>query len=106
MGRLNGYSDEKLADMRSKRPPPVFFSIMLVCYLAVSLVMAVLVTSFDVRGAAGGAALGFLLWLGPCAAVATTHHIASDKPWGALVIDTSFHLILLVMTGAILAVWR
>lgn len=104
--RLNGYSDEKLAEMRKKRPPPVFLSIMIVCYLVLSAVVAVLVAGFDVRGAANGAGLGFLLWLGPCAAVAVTGHVASDKPWGALAIDVSFQLISLVMMGAVLAGWR
>ncbi len=104
--RLNGYSDEKLAEMRRKTPPPVFFGIMVISYLLLSFVVAVLVEAFGVTSAGGGAALGFALWLGPAFAIGLTHFIASDKPIGVYAIDWSYQLVYLVMTGAILGGWQ
>ena len=103
--KLNGYSTEKLAEMKAERPPPVFFGTLIVCYAVVALIMAILVTTFNVTGAADGALLGLLLWI-MAAAVGLTGHIASDKPMGAFAIDAAYQFIYLLMTGAIIAGWR
>jgi hypothetical protein len=34
--QLTGYSDEKLKQLQAKRPPPLFFGGMIVCYLVMS----------------------------------------------------------------------
>jgi hypothetical protein len=104
--KLQGYSDEKLQAMRVNRPPAVFFSVMIVSYLVLAGAVALLFGLFGVRSAFQGAWVGFLLWLGPTAAIAMTGHIASDKPFGAYLIDASFQLIYLIMMGAIIGGWR
>lgn len=103
--RLNGYSDEKLVEMRKKRPPPVFFGTMIGCYLVVSLLMAMLVGAFEIRHHLTGAAFGMFIF-GIAAAVQVTGQIASDKPMRALVIDLAYQAIYMPMTGAILASWH
>lgn len=103
--RLNGYSDEKLKEMQAKRPPPVFFGTMIVCYMAIALVFAVLVVKFNIVGALDGALLGAGLWA-IVAAVGVTAQIASDKPMKALAIDATYQLVYFVMMGAILGAWR
>jgi len=103
--QLNGYTEEQVKKMQARRPPPVFFGGMVACYLIVALVFGILVATFNVPTALAGIGLGCLLWLA-MAAISMTGHIASDKPLGLFVIDTSFQLIFLVMMGAILGSWR
>lgn len=102
---FNGYSDEKLKQMHAKTPPPVFFGVLLVCYFIMALVLALLVTGFNVTGATNGAVLGALVWV-VVAAVGMTGHIANDRHIGVYAIDTSYQLIYLIGTGVILASWR
>jgi hypothetical protein len=104
--KLHGYSEEKMKEMQAKVPPPIFFGGMIVCDLVIALVMAILTSSLRVDTAAGGALLGFLIWLGPAAAIRMTSQLASDKPIGLYFIDISYQLIYLVMMGVVLAVWR
>lgn len=103
---LNGYTEEQVKQMQARRPPPVFFGVMLGAYFLLAIVIAVLVTSFGVQTAGGGAMLGLMLWLGPAAAIAVTSYIANDKPLGVYLIDGSYQLVFLVMMGAILGGWR
>ncbi len=104
--KLHGYSEEKVKEMQARRPPPVFFGGMVVCYLVIASVMAVLVVGLDLRGLYPGMVLGALVWLGPAAGIAMTAHLASDKPFGVYLIDVSFQFIFLVMMGGILGAWR
>ncbi len=81
--RLNGHSDEKLAQMRRAKPPHVFMGGMLASYGILSIAVAILVVGFDVRGAGAGAVLGGVLWAGPALAIGVTSWLASDKPPGS-----------------------
>lgn len=103
--RLNGYSDEKLVEMRKRRPPPVFFGTMLVCYVVVALVMALLVGALEIGSAGAGAVLGCVVFV-LAAAVQVTGQVASDKPMKAILIDLAYQAVYMPMTGAILGGWR
>lgn len=104
--QLNGYSDEKVAQMKAQRPPPLFFGVMIISYLLLAFVVAILVTAFGLNSAGQGAILGLLLWLGPAVAIGLTSWVASDRRLGVYAIDLSYQLVFLVMTGVILAVWQ
>jgi hypothetical protein len=104
--QLNGYSEEKVAQMKIQRPPPLFFGVMIVSYLLLAFVVAILVTAFGLNSALAGAKLGLLLWMGPAVAIGLTSWVASDKRLGVYAIDLSYQLVFLVMTGALLAAWR
>jgi hypothetical protein len=104
--KLHGFTPEQVAAMKANRPPAVFFGGMIAAYLVLAIVVALLVVAFDLRGAAAGLMLGFLLWLGPTSAVAFTGWLAADKPIGTFWIDASYQFIYMLMMGAILAAWR
>jgi hypothetical protein len=104
--KLHGYSEEKISAMKARMKPAVFFGGMIVCDLVIAFVVAILVGALNLRLPLEGALLGFLLWLGPAAAIQLTSQIASDKHFGLYLIDTSYQLIYLVMMGAILGGWR
>jgi hypothetical protein len=104
--KLHGYSEAKVKEMQAAMSPPRFLGGMLLCYLVLALVMALVLTSFPERNALTGAVLGFLLWLGPAAAIAMTGHIASDKPFALYLIDVGCQLVYLVLMGAVLGAWQ
>jgi hypothetical protein len=104
--KLQGYTEERIKEMRTRRPPPVFFGGMIVCYLIIAFVMALLLTGYTNPTALDGALFGALVWLGPVACNAMTAFISTDKPFGLYLIDQSYQLLFLVMTGAILGGWR
>jgi hypothetical protein len=104
--QLQGYSAVKIKEMQARRPPPVFFGGMIASYLLLALVLALLISALPEKSAASGAALGFLVWLGPAAAIGMTNWIASDKPIGVYLIDCGCALIYLVLMGLILGAWR
>ena len=103
--KAQNLSEEQMAKMKADMNPAKFFGGMVVAYLVLAVVVAILVTSFDIRSAASGALLGLLIWVA-VAAVQMTGHLASNKSIAAFLIDTLFQLIYLVGMGAILAAWR
>jgi hypothetical protein len=104
--KLHNFSEERMAAMKARRPPPVFFGIMIVCYLVLSFAMAVLLTGYPERNALTGVVFGALLWLGPAAAISMTGHISSDKANGLYLIDVGCELVYLVVMGLILGAWH
>lgn len=103
---LQRITEEKMKEMQARRPPPVFFGGMLACYTVLALAIAVLFAGLGVDTTLKGAVAGFLLWIGPAAAIGMTGHLASDKPIGVYAIDVSFQFLYLVLMGAILGGWR
>ncbi len=103
--QANGYSDEQLKSMQSKRPMPVFFGALVVCYFVAAVAMALLMVNLDVRGAAGGVMLGVVAWT-IVSAFRMTAQVSSPKPMSAFVIDSGFDFVAIVAMGAILGGWR
>lgn len=104
--RMCGYDDARVAAMQQARPPAVFFSGMLACYLLVAAVLAVLFGTLGVSTSTDGLTFGILVWLGIAAPIGMTGHLAADLPVGVFAIDTAFQLIFLGMMGAILGGWH
>ena len=46
--RLHGYSDEKMKEMQARKPPPMFFGLMIVCYMVLAAVVAVIAATFNI----------------------------------------------------------
>ena len=69
-GGVHGYTDERMRAMQDRRPMPVFFAILLVCYFIIALVMAAIVAVFRIETPLDGVLLGFLIWV-MAAAIAT-----------------------------------
>lgn len=103
--RLNGFSDEKVKELQSARPPAIFLGGMLVSYLVMAAVMAVLFTAFGVHGPLPGLAVGGLLWLGIALPLGVTAWLPSDKPLKLFMIDWAYQLVILSLSGAILGWW-
>jgi Protein of unknown function (DUF1761) len=104
--RLSGYTPEKVAEMKAKMSPVKFLGGMLLSYGFVAVAVSFLVVALNLRGAAAGACLGSILWMGPAGAITFTGHLASDRHRGLFFIDAAFQFVALVTQGIILAAWR
>jgi hypothetical protein len=103
--KAHAYDDAKMKELQAKRPPPVFFGLMIVCYAIVALAMAFLVQSAEVHTIEAGASLGFAVWL-IVAAVTLTNHLPTHVTWAGFFIDVSYAFLYCLGTGAILGAWR
>lgn len=101
----NGYSDEQVRQIQSALGPAGFASTF-IAYLAMAMAFAVLVTMLNASGVWAGLMLGFLIWLGFVATTGLTVSLFSPRPLMTWVIDAGYQLVFLLMTGAILALWR
>jgi hypothetical protein len=104
--KLHAYSEERIKEMKTRRPPAVFFGGMVASYLVLAWAVAILFSCIPSLTAVSGAILGAVLWLGPAAGLAMTGHLASDKAWGIYLIDVACELLQLLLIGAILGGWK
>ena len=102
--KMLGYTAEEKKEM--EKAAPRTFSVLFVCYFVLAFVVAFLVSKLGLNSALQGGGLGFLLWLGLAATIQMTGHVTSNRPIGIYVIDSSYQLVYLVLTGAILGAWR
>lgn len=103
--RLHGYTPADVAEMQKSRPPAVFFGTMIAAYLLMAAVMALLVKVSGATDAVGGAFVGLLVWL-VVQSIAATDYITAKKQIGVYVLDGSYQLCYLLMTGVIVAMWK
>ncbi|HLO36427.1 MAG TPA: DUF1761 domain-containing protein [Candidatus Deferrimicrobium sp.] len=87
------------------RPSPTRLGIALVTRVFVALILAVFAGWAGVLGAAGGAEIGFLAWLGFVLPPAIGQAAFEGKSWQVLVIGLPESLIGFVVMGAIVGVW-
>jgi len=104
--RMQGWSDEKVAQMKATMSPVKFLFGMLVSYIVLAFALELIVVTINQRGPVAGACLGSIIWLGPAGAIGFTTHLASGKRLGAFLIDAAYQLVALVTQGVILASWR
>lgn len=75
------------------------------CALVTSLAVAVLVSWLGLSTAVQGMGLGFVLWLGPAAALGLQTHLETHDRVTVYLIDAGYQLAALVLLGAVLAGW-
>jgi len=86
------------------------FALAMVCSLIASLILSFvlwhMVTWAQVTTWGAGAFIGFLCWLGFVAAPQFPQGLYERRPLVLFFINTGFWLVCMVVTGAILAIWR
>jgi hypothetical protein len=70
-----------------------------------SFILAVLVHNLNLTTAVKGAWLGLLVWLAFSAATTASDTVFSGRPWKLWKINTGYYLVVLLINGALLAVW-
>lgn len=74
--------------------------------LVQSWVLANVVHDINITTAVDGAFFGFFLWLAFVAASTAPDTVFAGRPWRLWQINTGYFLVVLVINGALLAVWR
>jgi hypothetical protein len=97
---LNGYTPDKLAEL--KKGAPRAYAISFVAYLVLGVGIAAVVHG---RTAVDGALLAFHLWAFIVMPVSLTALMFSDKKFGAWLIDALYQFVYFAAMGAILSRW-
>ena len=103
--RAQGYSEERVKELQKQSSPVKIFGTMIICYLVISLVMAIIIQVSAINTLQAGATLGLLVWI-LVACVGLTSHVSRDVALSGYLIDTGYQLIYCVGTGSQLAVWQ
>ena len=99
----HGYTPEQLEGMRSGMARA--YGLSFLCYLVLSLVLALLIALLGLDSAVAGAKLGAICWLGFIATIGFTAYLYSNKNITVWLIDAAYQLVFMLVAGAILAVW-
>lgn len=100
-----GYTPEQMQQMQVKRPMPVFFAELIVCYLIAAMGMDILIMESREITLVTGIHIGLICYA-IVAAFRMTAHVSGPKPIGIFLIDSGFDFVALPVMGAILASWR
>ena len=100
----HGYTPEKMQGMKDGMMRAFIGSF--ICYLITAAVLSVFLSMTGSVGIGAGIKLGVLCWVGFSAALFLTQNLYSDKPLTVFLIDTGYHLVFLIVMGAILGAWR
>lgn len=104
--RGHRFSEADVASMRERQNPAVVFPSMLACNLVTGVVLAMLLRGVGAENAGDGAMVGGVVWLGFAGACAMVTHLGALRPMMGFAIDTAYHLVALMVMGAILGAWR
>ena len=85
---------------------PVNYLLVLVAEIVTAYVLALAINWSGVTDPAGGALVGFLLWLGLAGATTFMTYTFSARPRGLWLIDTLYTLVAFVVGGVILSLWK
>lgn len=85
---------------------PKFYILMFVTSLVQSYVIAYFVTGMGSFDAISGALVGFIAWVGFVVAGKLSEFLADRRPMNLLYLDSGYRLVIFVLMGAVLAVWR
>lgn len=107
---LQNKTEEQMRAEAAGANMPLMYFAALVCAFLQALVMAAVIghighgNSFG--GAAHGALLGAVLWLGFAGSTSYATALFSGKPKQLWLIDSIYNLVSFILAGIILAVWR
>ncbi len=104
--RANGYSAEKMAEMRKARPPARSLAITFVSQFVMAVVLAYLMRWIEITGVKPGVMFGLLIWAGFAATVALIANVFSDRPFQAFIIESGYQLCSITLMAAIIGGWR
>ena len=100
-----GYTPEQMQQMQARRPMPVFFVELILCYFIAAMGLDILIMDSREITLVTGIHVGLITYA-IVAAFRMTGHVSGPKPIGAFLIDSGFDFVALPVIGAILASWR
>ncbi|MEK7632147.1 MAG: DUF1761 domain-containing protein [Patescibacteria group bacterium] len=90
----------------AKKEAPMAYLKMFITALVAAYVLAVFVGFAGAATFAEGAIVGFWLWLGFIFTVTMSSVIFEKRPWKLWLINNGYQVILLVISGGLLAAWK
>ncbi len=96
---------EKEMQAAKKRGMGKTYAVAFIATLVMSYVLAVMVSLANAATFVSGAIVGFWLWLGFIATVMLNPVLWQNKPVKLYVLGIAHYLVVLVITGGVLAVW-
>lgn len=103
--KMQGFSDQQVAEMKARMKPGIFFGGMIVSYIVLAAALEIVIWRMNIQAVPGGLKVGAVAFL-ISASVSMTHHLASGKVIGAYLIDAGCELCYMLAMGAILGAWR
>ena len=102
-----GWTREKIEQLKKKQKGMgMQYGIMFIGALFMGYVMSMLTKATNTTTLDMGAGLGFWVWLGMIVPVVLPGVLFEQKPWKWYVINVGYYLVVLVIIGALMAVWR
>lgn len=102
--KLMGIDMKKVKQDQSKMGPQYMLS--LAASLIAMFVLAQVIERFSAMGASGGAAVGFMMWLGFTTTVQLTDWLFGGKKKELYLINTGYQLATLLIGGAIIGMMK
>jgi hypothetical protein len=97
-------TDEEVEKMRKDAPKS--YIINFIISLVVAVVLAYIVHGMKLKGFVGGLMLGFWLWLGVAMAFRLNDVLFEKRPFKLFLVNTGFDLVVLIVMGLILTLWK
>lgn len=91
---------------RPTGPMPMLFVFTILAALVEAVALALVLKTMAVASAGGGAAAGFMLWLGFVAPTNLVNKLYAGHGWKVWLIEAGDHLAYLLAAGAILGAWH
>jgi hypothetical protein len=99
---LVGKSEEEL----KKSNPGLAYTLALICAAVVAIGLSCLVDLLSWQTAWGGIKLGFFVWLGFTVTAMVMNDAFEGKPPALTSINAGYHLLYMMVMGAIVGVWQ
>ncbi len=104
--KMMGYSKEDMEKAKKSGMMPKLYAITAVGALVMAYVLAHFVQLGSSATAMDGAMVGFWVWLGFIATTTLSSVLWERKPWSLYALNNGYYLVLLLINGALLTVWR
>jgi hypothetical protein len=102
--KLSGLSQKQLEECK-KKGMGKSYALMFLGALVMNYVLAHFVAYTGATTFTLGMQTGFWIWLGFLATTTMGMVLWDNKPWSLYVLNNGYHLIVLLLTGGLLAVW-
>lgn len=103
---LMGRTEEELRAKAKESSMPAMYATVFLCGLITAYVLAAFIGGIGAEGAAAGACVGLLCWLGFAGATSFGSSLFSFEPRKLWLINSGYNLVSFVIAGVILAIWR
>jgi hypothetical protein len=104
--RAQGYSPEKMAEMRARSPQARSMVITFISQFVMAVVLAYLMRWIGITGVKPGVLFGLLIWVGFAGTVALIANTFSDRPLRVFFIESGYQLVSITLMAAIIGGWR